>query len=198
MAYFLPEMARFFWKLFWKLSGWKIKGEFPSGLRQCVIAVGPHTSSLDVVIGMAARAVIPIRNAHFLGKKELFKWPVGWLFRWTGGVPVDRSGNLHMVDQVVAMFKQNPDFILALSPEGTRKRVDRLRTGFYHIAKKAGVPLVLAGLDFGSKTVIFSPPFFLSVDESADFRKIIEFFSQVSGKYPELGMQHLATSNQIP
>lgn len=184
-------MTRLLWKLYWKLSGWKIQGSFPTEIKQGIIVVGPHTSAWDVVIGMAVRAVVPIREAHFLGKKELFSGPMGWFFKWTGGVPVDRSGQLHMVDQVADLFKTRPDFILAMSPEGTRKKVDRIRTGFYYIAKKAHVPLILAGLDFASKTLIFSDPFYPSENEAADFAKIISFFSRIRGKYPELGMKHL-------
>ena len=184
-------MTRLLWKLYWKLSGWKIQGSFPTEIKQGIIVVGPHTSAWDVVIGMAVRAVVPIREAHFLGKKELFSGPMGWFFKWTGGVPVDRSGQLHMVDQVADLFKTRPDFILAMSPEGTRKKVDRIRTGFYYIAKKAHVPLVLPGLDFASKTLIFSDPFYPSENEAADFAKIISFFSRIRGKYPELGMKHL-------
>ena len=187
-------MTRLFWKIFWKLSGWKIQGELPSDLRQCVILVAPHTSAWDVVLGMAVRAVMPIRDAHFLGKKELFSGPMGWFFKAVGGVPVDRSGNQNMVEQVAEIFKARPDFKLAMSPEGTRRKVDRIRTGFYYIAKKANVPIVLAGLDFSLKAVIFSEPFYPTDDEAADFAKIISFFAPIKGKYPELGMGHLADS----
>jgi 1-acyl-sn-glycerol-3-phosphate acyltransferase len=188
-------MTRLFWKIFWKLSGWKIQGELPGDLRQCIILVAPHTSAWDVVMGMAVRAVMPIRDAHFLGKKELFSGPMGWFFKAVGGVPVDRSGNQNMVEQVAEIFKARPDFKLAMSPEGTRRKVDRIRTGFYYIAKKANVPIVLAGLDFSLKTLIFSEPFYPTDDEAADFAKIISFFTPIKGKYPELGMGHLADSN---
>jgi len=184
-------MTRFFWKIYWKLSGWKIQGEFPKDLRQCIIVVAPHTSAWDVVIGMAVRAIVPIQDAHFLGKKELFAGPMGWFFKAVGGVPVDRSGQQNMVDQVAAIFESRPDFKLAMSPEGTRKRVDRIRTGFYYIARKANVPLVLAGLDFKGKALIFSKPFYTTDHEAADFEKIIAFFGPIQGKYPELGMGHL-------
>ena len=133
--------AKLFWKLYWKLSGWKVNGRWPPDVRKAVIIVGPHTSSWDVVTGMAARSVIPIPHAHYLGKKELFKGPFGWFFRATGGVPVDRDSKNRLVDQVVEEFNIRENFILALSPEGTRKRVDRLKTGFWHIAKQANVPV---------------------------------------------------------
>ena len=96
----------------------------------------------------------------FIGKQELFKPPFGFIFRKLGGVPVDRFNNNNFVDQVVEMFNTNESFAIALSPEGTRKKVDRLRTGFYHIARKANVPVVLVAFDFEHKEFRFAPPFF--------------------------------------
>lgn len=185
-----------FWKTYWKIKGWKVNGAWPRDLTRAIIVVGPHTSGTDVVIGMAARSVIPIPHAHYLGKKELFDGWFGWFFRSTGGVPVDRSGNKNMVEQVVAEFARRKNFVLALSPEGTRKKVDRLKTGFWHIAKLAGVPIVMAGLDFAKKELILSVPFFPGENPEADLPKLIQFFASVSGKIPENGMQHLLKSDK--
>jgi 1-acyl-sn-glycerol-3-phosphate acyltransferase len=182
-----------FWKLYWKLTGWKIKGEWPSGLTKAIILVGPHTSSWDVVMGMAARSVVPIPFAHYLGKKELFDGIFGWFFKSSGGVPVDRFSKNNMVEQVVEEFRKREHFMLALSPEGTRKKVDRLRTGFWHIAKQAGVPIVMAGLDFEKKELIISVPFFPGDGPEADLPLILSFFEPVKGRHPELGMGHLKT-----
>lgn len=173
----------------WK--GWKISGRFPEEVPKMVIAVGPHTSAWDVVVGLAARHLIPIPHAYFLGKKELFDGPFGWFFRALGGTPVDRYSSTGMVQQVVQKFSEHTHFRLAMSPEGTRRRVEKLRTGFYFIAKEAGVPILLAGLDFAKKEVILGPLLYPSADEAADFATILQFFAPITGKVPEQGLAHL-------
>ncbi|KYP15619.1 1-acyl-sn-glycerol-3-phosphate acyltransferase [Flavihumibacter sp. CACIAM 22H1] len=187
-------LANYFWRCWWKLNNWKLEGSWPPELTRAIIIVGPHTSAWDVVTGMAARSVIPIRYAHYLGKKELFKGAWGWFFKATGGVPVDRFSKNNLVDQVVEQFAQRKNFVLALSPEGTRKKVDRLKTGFWHIAKLAGVPIVMAGMDFSSKTLKLSKPFYPGAKPADDLPRIIDFFAPVKGRYPELGMQDLKDS----
>lgn len=182
---------RICWNLFLQLQGWKISNEFPYHLKKCVIAVGPHTSAWDFVIGLAVRSKLKLYHLNFLGKAELFKGRFGFFFRKMGGFPVDRFSNNNVVDQVAEQFKIRDQFVLALSPEGTRKKVDKLRTGFYHIALKAGVPIVLAGLDFGRKEISFSEPFLPTGNMEEDFKKIIHFFADKEGKIPEYGLKHL-------
>lgn len=177
--------------IWWKLKGWKVSGTFPANVPKMVICVAPHTSAWDIVVGMAARKIIPIENAFYLGKKELFDGPFGWFFRATGGTPVDRFSSNGAVQQVAEKFKQHDVFRLAMSPEGTRKKVDKLRTGFYYIAKEANVPILLAGFDFKKREVIFGELFYPS-NEEEDFKKIKIFFSTIEGKNPEKGMQHFA------
>lgn len=179
------------WNLFLRLQGWKFTGEFPYHLNKCVIAVGPHTSAWDFVVGLAVRSKLRLYHLNFLGKAELFKGRFGFFFRKMGGFPVDRFSNNNVVDQVAEQFRIRDQFVLALSPEGTRKKVDKLRTGFYHIALKAGVPIVLAGLDFGRKEISFSEPFLPTGNMEEDFKKIIHFFADKEGKIPEYGLKHL-------
>ncbi len=131
-------------------------------------------------------------NSKFNDTKDsLFKGPFAFIFKNTGGFPVDRFNKHNMVDQVVGLFNSHDKFVLALSPEGTRKKTERLRTGFYHIAKNAGVPIVMVGLDFGKKEVRFAEPFYTSDNEAEDFKKIITFFAPLQGKIPAYGMAHL-------
>jgi 1-acyl-sn-glycerol-3-phosphate acyltransferase len=130
-------------------------------------------------------------KTHYLGKKELFRFPFGFIFKMLGGYPVDRSSSKNMVDEVVKIFDAHKQFSIALAPEGTRKKVEKLRTGFYHIALKAKVPLAMAALDFGNKEVIFSQAFDLTGNKQEDFKKIFDFFREVKGKYPGLGMHDL-------
>jgi 1-acyl-sn-glycerol-3-phosphate acyltransferase len=173
-----------------KWKGWKITGKFPIDLPKMVIAVGPHTSGWDIIVGLSARHLIPIKHSYFLGKKELFDGPFGWFFRAIGGTPVDRSSSHGMVQQVADKFKQHEFFRLAMSPEGTRKKVEKLKTGFYFIAKEAQVPILLAGLDFTKKEVVIGDLIYPS-NEEEDFKRIISFFAEVEGKFPGKGMKHL-------
>lgn len=184
-------MIQFFSDLYWKMNGWKIVGEFPSDLKKMMIAIAPHTSWLDILIGFAGRKKLKIEHAKFLAKKELFDGFFGkWLVK-LGGIPVDRKAKLGTVDQVVKYYNDNEEFILGMSPEGTRKRIDRLKTGFYYMAKNANVPILLLGFDFKNKEVVIAKPFYATDNEEADFKKIIAFFSTIEGYNPELDMRHL-------
>jgi 1-acyl-sn-glycerol-3-phosphate acyltransferase len=184
-------MLRWFLHFYWKLIGWKIAGHFPYPYKKMVLAVAPHTSWIDVMVGFAARNELKITHARFLGKKELFVGPLGWVLRKLGGTPVDRHSKHGMVDQAVILFDANENFLLGLAPEGTRKRVDKLRSGFYHIAKKAKVPILPIGLDFKNKQLVIGEPFFTTGDEAGDMKKIITFFSTIEGKYPQYDLRHL-------
>lgn len=185
---------KLFWKIWWKLTKWKINGAFSSDIKKMILLIAPHTSWKDIILGLATRSKLKIYKAKFLGKKELFDGLFGWFFRWLGGVPVDRSGKSGLVEQVVEMFNKNEEFKLGLSPEGTRKKVDKLKTGFYHIAKQANVPIVMVGFDFSKKEVILSEAFYPTENEEADFKKIIDFFAPIKGYHPENGLAHLKTN----
>jgi 1-acyl-sn-glycerol-3-phosphate acyltransferase len=184
-------LMRFFWSIYVWITGWKIHKNFPYHLDKCVLIVAPHTSAWDFIVGLAIRSVRHLEHVKYLGKDSLFKGPFAFIFKSTGGFPVDRFNKHNMVDQVVQLFNSHEKFVLALSPEGTRKKTERLRTGFYHIAKNAGVPIVMIGLDFGKKEVTFAEPFYTTHNEAEDFKKIISFFAPLQGKIPEYGMSHL-------
>jgi 1-acyl-sn-glycerol-3-phosphate acyltransferase len=181
-------MLRPFYLLIFKLIGWKIEGSFPSHLKKYIIAVAPHTSNWDFVIGVMARSILRVEKAKFLGKDSLFKPPFGWFFRWLGGYPVDRTGKHDMVQQVIAIFYKHDEFIVGIAPEGTRKKVAKLRTGFYFIAKGAGVPIVPVGFDFRIKKVIIGNPTIPTDQIDLDLEKLMEFYSNIKGKNPELGI----------
>ena len=173
---------------YFTVLGWKVEGAFPYHLKKSVVIVAPHTHRNDFFLGVAFRKLLHLEFVRFLGKKELFIPPFSWVLRSMGGSPVDRSKNNNMVDQVVQLFNENESFHLALSPEGTRKKVAKLKTGFYHIAKNAHVPLVMIALDFENRRVVFAEPFETGADMKADFKKIIDFFKQYKGKIPEWGI----------
>ena len=178
-------LQRFLAWWFFTVRGWRTEGNFPYTLKQSVIIAGPHTHSVDFFLGLAVRKKMHFEFIRFLGKKELFVPPFSWILHYLGCYPVDRSKNNNFVEQVVKIFNEKETFHLALSPEGTRKKVYKLRSGFYHIAKKANVPVVMVALDFFNRTVVFTEPFYLSDDERADKRKIIDFFKDFKGFVPE-------------
>lgn len=171
--------------------GWKSVGFFPADLKKYVVIVAPHTSGLDFVIGLLFRKALRLERAKYLGKDSLFKPPFGFFFRWLGGYPVDRSSSHNLVDQVAKIFNDHDEFALALSPEGTRKRVDKLKTGFYNIARKANVPIIMVAFDYKHKQAIISPSLETTSDQQADFEKILSYFRPIEGKYPENGLMHL-------
>ena len=119
-----------------------------------IVAVAPHTSWWDFPVGVLVNSGMRLR-ANFVGKHTLFSWPIGYLFRWLGGVPVDRRQKNNFVSATVEAFHQNERLHLVIAPEGTRKKVDKFKTGFYHIARLAGVPIVLTKFDWKNKIVDF-------------------------------------------
>lgn len=174
--------------LLFNLLGWKIEGKFPSDLKKYIVAVAPHTSNWDFLIGVLARSVLRIQHAKFLGKDSLFKPPFGWLFRSLGGYPVNRSSSHDMVQQVVDIFNSHQEFVLALAPEGTRKKTAKLRTGFYFIAKGAKVPIIPCGFDFSRKVIVIGESFYTTDNQEADFEALLVFYRKIRGKNPELGI----------
>lgn len=168
-----------------RITGWVIPKSVPKHLRNYVLCVAPHTSNIDFFVGVASRKLLNI-NVKYLAKKELFTFPFKKLFLNLGGFPVDRSKNTSLVDFVVEKFNEDPDFAICVTPEGTRKKVEKLKTGFYHMASKAGVPIILCGFDFEKKWVIVSEPFLPSINMESDIAKMNEFFEKIIPKHPEL------------
>lgn len=166
------------------ILGWKIEGNFPKYLKKYVIIAAPHTHWQDFPLGILVKWIqqTPI---NYIGKASLFKPPFGFIFRWLGGTPVNRSESTNKVQAIVNVFNENEKFILALSPEGTRKRIDEWKTGFYYIAKGANVPIVLATLDFGKKEVKIAEPYYLTDSMENDFNHFYQFYKGVKGKIPE-------------
>jgi len=182
---------RLLWKWYLKSTGWQTDAAFPfHHLPKYVLIVGPHTSNWDFVVGIAYRSYLGLGHVKFLGKKELFIPPFGFLFRGLGGIPTDRSQRKHLVEDAVKMFARHMHFALALSPEGTRRKVDRLKTGFYHIARQAGVPVIMVGLDWKNRTILFSKPLVITTEEN-DLKIILDFYRPILGKHPKNGLLHL-------
>lgn len=160
---------------------WQVKGGFNPTIKKSVVIVVPHTSNFDFIIGLFARR-ISRTQINYLGKKELFRWPFGWYFRWTGGVPLDRTQGQNKVEAIADVFSKQQEFRLALAPEGTRKKVEKWKTGFYYIAKTANVPIIPVSFDYGTKTVNIHPAFYLSGSIEEDLPKLESFYTGVKGK----------------
>lgn len=163
--------------------GWKADVDQPIP-DKCILCVAPHTSNWDFFIGKTYYTALG-RTSNFLMKKEWFFWPLGPLFRRMGGIPVERSRHTSMTDQLAQRAMESSHFSLAVTPEGTRSRNPQWKRGFYYIALKAQLPILLYGLDFGTKTIVCKRTLVPSGDVDADMRVIADYFSHFKGKHPE-------------
>lgn len=170
-------------KIILKTFGWKITNIIPD-IPKCVLSIAPHTSNWDFLIAKLAYTSLG-RNAHFLIKKEWFFFPFNFFFRSIGGIPVDRSKNQSMTDVMAEEFGKHDRFQLAITPEGTRKRVTEWKRGFYYIADKAQVPIVLIGLDYKNKIISFLDVFTPTGHVEEDMLTIQSRYKGLSGKNPD-------------
>ena len=166
-----------------KSLGWSVHADYP-GTKKYVVIAAPHTSNWDFPLGILTQWALKL-DAKWIGKHTLFRWPYGWFFRALGGIPVYRSQTLNLSQQLAALFEKTDRMVLALAPEGTRSKTNHWKTGFYHIATAAQVPIVMAYLDFGHKQVGIGGAFMPSGDIQADFEIIREFYVGRQGKFPE-------------
>ncbi|TDE49120.1 1-acyl-sn-glycerol-3-phosphate acyltransferase [Flavobacterium sp. GT3P67] len=180
-------MKKQFYKwIFFRLMGWKIVGAIDANIKKCVMMVMPHTSNHDFYLGIFTRGITGL-EMNWVGKKELFRFPFGFYFRYMGGEPLDRSGGLNKVDSIAAIFQRKEVFRLAVAPEGTRKKVGELKTGFYYIALKANVPIIPVAFDFGKKEVNLGNPVLPTGNIENDMAILKKHFIGVEGKVPENG-----------
>lgn len=166
-----------------KAAGWRFEGVVPNEPK-FVIIVAPHTSNWDFPLGVAALFALGFR-VTFLGKHTIFKWPFGIIVRWLGGIPVVRTVSRDRVAEAVAAFNASSQLILAIAPEGTRKLVPRWKTGFYHVAHGAGVPIVPIAFDFGRNAIGIGQPFHTTGDEEGDIARLKDFFRSADARHPE-------------
>lgn len=176
------RLSRWFGRTFLRLLGWRIEGEFPDRGRFLAI-VAPHTSNWDFVIGIAAVLTLGI-EVHWLGKHTLFQGPVGPLMRRLGGIAVDRRSPQGYIDQLAGIFERRERFILGITPEGTRRRVERWKTGFYHITRAADVPLVPCYLDYKRRIAGIGRAWKPGADLEVEMRRIEVFYRHIAPKRP--------------
>jgi 1-acyl-sn-glycerol-3-phosphate acyltransferase len=163
-------------------AGWKFDGEIPNRAKILFI-VAPHTSNWDFVVGILAVFVLEIR-VSFLGKHTLFRGPLGVLMRWLGGIPVVRHARGNVVDQTVDLLRNLPQVAIGMSPEGTRRKLPRWRTGFHYVARGAGVPIVPVALDYSTRTIRFFPLHEPAPTVDADLQTLGALFHPHMAKHP--------------
>jgi len=175
-------IARFWLFVF----GWRFEGKLPNVAKAVVIAA-PHTSNWDFLLGMAVIFAVGA-DIKWLGKHTFVHGPFSGILRWLGGISVDRRAPQGMVGQTIAEFARRDKLLLGLAPEGTRKKVERWKMGFYYIAEGAGAPILPIYFDYGRKVVGFGQPVLPSGDVAADMEKIRSVYEGVTGRNPEQAM----------
>ena len=173
----------------WLLSrlGWRVEVAFPPAPKVVVI-VYPHTSNWDFFLGYLARLAMGL-PAAWIGKHTIFRWPVAGLLRRMGGIPVDRRHAAGLIDELVREFARRPSMCLALAPEGTRAHRDHLKSGFYRLARAAGVPVGLAFIDYRTRVIGLTTWLDLTGDEAADLARIREAYAGHQGRHPSLASE---------
>ncbi len=180
MPQFPPNPFRS-WCAWWlHLCGWRLAGEFPDEARLVLIAA-PHSSWWDGYWGLLFK-VATGADIAFMGKRELFRGPLGWALRKLGGMPVERSSTHGVVEQMVERLVASQRLWIGIAPEGTRKQVRAWRTGFWHIARDAGVPILPASFDYPSKTITLGPLFHVGADMHADLAALRAYYAPFRGK----------------
>ncbi len=167
---------------FW-IAGWKLKGVIPDDPCLLVIAA-PHTSNWDGW-NLIMTSWISRTNLRWVVKEEFTKGLAGSFVKWTGGLGIKRDKSRNLVDQIATLIKESDDLLLLVAPEGTRKKTDHWRTGFYWMAHKANIPMIAARMDYSIKTISFTGPFYTHGDIEEDIKPIFATYDEVSGLHPE-------------
>lgn len=171
--------------MLYKLKGWKIVGTVPPEIKKAVVIAAPHTSNWDFVYALAIFRMLKL-NVRYLIKKEHFQFPLSILLKNTGGIPVERSKKQSLTDQIIQKLNQTDNLLVTVPAEGTRKRVEKWKSGFYYAALGANVPVLTGYLDFKKKEGGFGPPIYLTGNKEEDMKKIRSFYAGKTGKYPAL------------
>lgn len=164
-----------------RLSGWRLEGELPNVAR-LVLIVAPHSSWWDGIWGLLFKVALGV-DVSFMAKRELFHWPIGGLLRGLGGIPIERRAAHDVVEQMVERFEASERLWLGIEPEGTRKAVRKWKSGFWHIARQAGVPVLPAYFDYPRKVIGLGPLFQPTADKDADIAALRAFYAPFRGKY---------------
>jgi len=178
-------LASFIYRLaltFMRALGWKFVGRKPPD-KKFILLGAPHTSNWDfpITLALIGHFDLPLR---YMVKDQVFKWPWAGLLRSLGAIPIDRSKRVNVVDSTIEAIQKNENIVIGILPEGTRKRTEYWKSGFYHIALGAGVPVVLAKVDGPSKTLTLGPRIHLTGDIEADMAKIANYYKDAVAIFP--------------
>jgi 1-acyl-sn-glycerol-3-phosphate acyltransferase len=177
----VAELAHWISGAYLRLSGWQMQGDWPN-LDKAVLVAAPHTSNWDGIMMLAAAAYYRVK-LRWMGKKSLTQGPFGGLIKALGCVPIDRSASHELVKAMGQAFAATPHMILAIPPEGTRSLTRQWKTGFYHIAVQARVPIIVTVLDYGTKTINIAAIIHPSGDYDSDLIKIMSHYSNATGRH---------------
>ena len=170
-------------RLLLRIAGWKVNITVPD-YPKCIICVAPHTSNWDFFLGKLAYASVG-RKAGFFMKESWFFFPLGCIFRALGGIPVPRKKGSSLVDAIIEKYNSSETMALAITPEGTRSRTDKWRSGFLYIAYGAKIPIVLGAIDYSTKDIIIERTFIPTGDVEADMKAIKDYYRPFKGRYPD-------------
>lgn len=170
--------------LLFKIRGWKIVGTVPIHIKKAVVIAAPHTSNWDFVYALAVFRQLKLKMRYLI-KKEVNFFPLNILLKNTGAIPVERSKKHNLTEQIINLFNANSQIYIAIPAEGTRKRVEKVKSGFYYAALGAGVPILPGYLDFNKKEGGFGEPIYLTGNKEQDMQVIRDFYAGKIGKYPE-------------
>ena len=173
-------LGRAFARAVFTLGGWRTVGAWPD-VPRVVIIVAPHSSAWDAIWGIAAKVALGL-GIVFIGKKEAFWGPIGWILRHVGGMPVDRCAPGGIVDQVASEMRRAERMWFVLAPEGTRRAVEHWKPGFWRIARAAQVPVFTIGFDYPSKSIVLGELVTLGDDYESDITRIRALFKDYRGK----------------
>lgn len=181
-------MIRFLFWIIYTINGWKVKGQVPAEIKQCVMLASPHTSNYDLIYALVGLKKMNV-HVRFTIKKEWLSFPFGLFLKPLGAIGIDRgpkfSRRKSMVDAMVDLYNHEEELTILVTPEGTRRKVKKWKSGFYHVALKAKVPIVLGFLDYKNKLAGVGPVIYPCGDYEKDLREIQEFYATIPAKYPE-------------
>lgn len=166
-----------------KILGWKTVGKKPD-IKKYIIIVAPHTSNWDLFYGIITAFALKLET-YFMAKKQLFRWPFGTVIKWLGGTPIDRSTTKNTVESLIEKFNEKDSLVIAIAPDGTRKKSGSWKTGFYYIASGAHIPIVLGFTDYAKKIGGIGGVIMPDGDIDRDMQTIRKFYLTVTGKYAD-------------
>lgn len=181
-------MIRFIFWLIWVFNGWGVNDRLPPDIKKCVMLASPHTSNYDLIYAIVGLKKMGI-NVRFTIKKEWLRFPFGMFLKPLGAIGIDRGPKKEdrksMVDVMAALFDNTDELTILVTPEGTRKNVKKWKSGFYRVAEKANVPIVMGYLDYKDKVAGLGPILYPSGDYEKDLREIQEFYTTITPRHAE-------------